>query len=90
MQSVFAVMMLGHRLKARNEKKTGGATALPAYSSLGKPQCTIVLEMVLFVIHHDLAKSMETYYQESGRAGWDMLPSECLLYFRPADVPRQL
>ncbi|XP_058225549.1 ATP-dependent DNA helicase Q-like 2 isoform X1 [Rhododendron vialii] len=32
---------------------------------------------------------METYYQESGRAGRDGLPSECLLFFRPGDVPRQ-
>ena len=43
---------------------------------------------IRFVVHGDLPKNMEAYYQEIGRAGRDGEPARCTLFFGRGDIPK--
>jgi len=44
---------------------------------------------VRYIVHYDLPRNLEAYYQETGRAGRDGLRSECALFFTGGDAAKQ-
>jgi ATP-dependent DNA helicase RecQ len=80
----------GMRAKERNaiqeDFMSGRSDVIVATSAFGMG---VDKANVRFVFHYDISDSLDSYYQEVGRAGRDGLPANAILFYRPEDLGLQ-